>query len=213
MFFASAIPALALGEQISSATDGALNGVSILAAAAICGVIQAVMGGQPLMILGVTQPVVIVYIFMYEFLDDQDKTDLFLPWAAWSCLWAALFIALIALSGLCQFIDKFTRFCGELFGMLIAVLFVRQAVTGLVDEFKVDDDLEDSEQGSNDFDPSTYHWRMVNGLAALLIAFGLLLTALLLRGARSWRFGRGWLRAVLADYGVPIMVLVWTVSV
>lgn len=28
--------------------------------------------------------------------------------------------------------------------------------------------------------------------------------------ARSWRFGRGWLRSLLADYGVPLMVVVWS---
>eukprot|EP00210_Caulerpa_lentillifera_P008822 g8418.t1 len=210
VFFASAIPALALGEQISSATDGALNGISILASAAICGIIQAVLGGQPLMILGVTQPVVIVYIFMYQFLEDFDKTHLFLSWAAWSCSWAALFISIIALTGLCQFINKFTRFCGELFGMLIAVLFIKQTITGLVAEFRVDKDLEDVDRSSDSFDPSAYHWRLVNGLFGVLIALGLLLSTLLLRGARSWRFGRGWLRAIFADYGVPLMVLLWT---
>lgn len=53
IFFASAIPALAFGEQIDHATstlpfsqpinfatDGALNGVNILAATAICGLLQ-----------------------------------------------------------------------------------------------------------------------------------------------------------------------------
>lgn len=41
---------------------------------------------------------------------------------------------------------------------------------------------------------------------------GLVLTALLVHSARSWRFFKGWVRTLLADYGVPIMVLVWTVS-
>lgn len=35
-------------------------------------------------------------------------------------------------AGLCQYINKFTRFSGELFGMLIAILFMQQAVKGVV---------------------------------------------------------------------------------
>eukprot|EP00210_Caulerpa_lentillifera_P006638 g6341.t1 len=210
IFFASAIPALAFGEQIDYATNGALNGVNILAATAMCGILQAVFGGQPLLIVGVAQPVVIVYIFMYEFLEEQDKVNWYLPWAAWSCIWAAFFIAILAITGVCQFIDKFTRFSGELFGMLIAVLFMQQAITGLVDEFKIDKNIDVLDRSLDSFDPSTYHWRLVNGLWSLLLAIGLLSSSLILHGSRSWRFGKGWLRTILADYGVPIMVLLWT---
>lgn len=35
-------------------------------------------------------------------------------------------------AGLCQYINKFTRFSGELFGMLIAILFMQQAIKGVV---------------------------------------------------------------------------------
>jgi len=45
---------------------------------------------------------------------------------------------------------------------------------------------------------------------AIVLSFGLLLTALRSRKARSWRYGAGWLRGFIADYGVPLMVLVWT---
>lgn len=45
---------------------------------------------------------------------------------------------------------------------------------------------------------------------ALVLSFGLLLTALRSRKARSWRYGSGWLRGFTADYGVPLMVLIWT---
>ena len=119
--------------------------------------------------MGVAQPVVIVYIFMYDFLKDQDKIDLYLPWAAWTCIWAALFIALLAIANVCTFIDKFTRFSGELFGMLIGILFMQQAITGLVDEFKVDKNLDTTERDPEDpFDSSSYHWRLVNGLWSLV---------------------------------------------
>ncbi len=46
---------------------------------------------------------------------------LFLPWAAWTCVWAAVFILLLSVAGACSYISRFTRFAGELFGGLIAV--------------------------------------------------------------------------------------------
>ena len=38
-----------------------LTGVQVLAATSICGVLQAVVGGQPLLIVGVAEPIVLLY--------------------------------------------------------------------------------------------------------------------------------------------------------
>ena len=43
----------------------------MLAATALTGVIQAVVGGQPLLIVGVAEPIVLIYKFMYEFAKDK----------------------------------------------------------------------------------------------------------------------------------------------
>ena len=57
IFFASAIPALTFGEQLADITDGQVNGVHVLISTAMCGVIQSVFGGQPLLIVGVAEPI------------------------------------------------------------------------------------------------------------------------------------------------------------
>ncbi|GAU11325.1 hypothetical protein TSUD_343160 [Trifolium subterraneum] len=120
------------------------------------------------------------------------------------CVWTALILFLLAILGACSIINRFTRIAGELFGMLIAMLFMQQAIKGLVDEFRIPK-REDTKLV--EFLPS---WRFANGMFALVLSFGLLLTALKSRKARSWRYGSGWLRSLIADYGVPLMVLVWT---
>ncbi len=74
-------------------------------------------------------------------------------------------------------------------GALIALLFLQQAIKGLVEEFDVSTD---------------------NGLWSLFLAFGMLASSMIVRTARSWRFGVGWARALLADYGVPLLVVAWT---
>ncbi|XP_060197639.1 boron transporter 1-like isoform X5 [Lycium barbarum] len=167
---------------------------------------HSIIGGQPLLILGVAEPTVLMYTFMYNFAKDRPELGpkLFLAWTAWVCVWTAILLFLLAVLGACSFINRFTRVAGELFGLLIAMLFMQQAIKGLVFEFRVP---ERENANLPEFQPS---WRFANGMFALVLSFGLLLTALKSRKARSWRYGSGLLRGFIADYGVPLMVLIWT---
>ncbi|KAG6633119.1 hypothetical protein CIPAW_12G027000 [Carya illinoinensis] len=206
IFFASAIPVISFGEQLERNTEGSLTAVQTLASTALCGVIHSVVGGQPLLILGVAEPTVLMYTFMFNFVKDRKDLgqELFLAWTGWVCVWTALLLFLLAILGACSIINRFTRLAGELFGLLIAMLFMQQAIRGLVEEFGIPQ-RENPNQTA--FQLS---WRFGNGMFALVLSFGLLLTALSSRKARSWRYGTGWLRGFIADYGVPLMVLVWT---
>lgn len=206
IFFASAIPVISFGEQLERSTDGVLTAVQTLASTALCGIIHSIIGGQPLLILGVAEPTVLMYTFMFNF--AKDRADLgrkmFLAWTGWVSVWTAFLLFLLAILGACSIIKRFTRLAGELFGLLIAMLFMQQAIKGLVEEFRIP---ERENPKALEFIPS---WRFANGMFALVLSFGLLLTALRSRKARSWRYGTGWLRGLIADYGVPLMVLVWT---
>lgn len=206
IFFASAIPVISFGEQLERNTDGLLTAVQTLASTALCGIIHSILGGQPLLILGVAEPTVLMYTFMFNFAKDRPDLgrSLFLAWAGWVCVWTAVLLFFLAILGACSFINRFTRIAGELFGLLIAMLFMQQAIKGLVDEFHIP---ERENRKALEFVPS---WRFANGMFAIVLSFGLLLTALRSRKARSWRYGAGWLRGFIADYGVPLMVLVWT---
>lgn len=206
IFFASAIPVISFGEQLERNTDGVLTAVQTLASTALCGIIHSIIGGQPLLILGVAEPTVLMYTFMFNFVKDRADLgrNMFLAWTGWVCVWTAFLLFLLAILGACSIINRFTRLAGELFGLLIAMLFMQQAIKGLVDEFwtpKREDPRDVALMPS---------WRFANGMFALVLSFGLLLTALRSRKARSWRYGTGWLRGFIADYGVPLMVLVWT---
>jgi hypothetical protein len=44
------------------------------------------------------------------------------------CVWSAVLLFLLAGLGACSLINRFTRLSGELFGLLIAALFIQQAV-------------------------------------------------------------------------------------
>ncbi|KAJ3701247.1 hypothetical protein LUZ61_004952 [Rhynchospora tenuis] len=207
IFFASALPVIAFGEQLSKETDGALSTVETLASTALCGIIHSIIGGQPMLIVGVAEPTVIMYSYLYNFAKGQEHLGrrLYLAWAGWVCIWTALMLFLLSIFNVSSIISRFTRIAGELFGMLITVLFLQQAIKGIVSEFEVPKgQLEES---------SVYqlHWSYTNGLLGIIFAFGLLYTSLKSRPARAWRYGTGCLRSFVADYGVPLMVVVWTV--
>ena len=99
IFFASVIPALAFGEQIEEETHGKFNGVHVLLATAIAGVVQAVVGGQPLLIIGVAEPIVLVFGFMYKFAENQGFEDHYVAWCAWTNIWTAIFLIILSVSG------------------------------------------------------------------------------------------------------------------
>ncbi|KAK7402323.1 hypothetical protein VNO78_14502 [Psophocarpus tetragonolobus] len=204
IFFASALPVIAFGEQLSRDTDGSLSTVETLASTAICGIIHSILGGQPLLIVGVAEPTIIMYTYLYNFAKDRDSLgrELFLAWAGWVCVWTALLLFLLAIFNAGNIINRFTRIAGELFGMLITVLFIQQAIKGIVSEFNVPQE-EDSTL-------EKYQFTFLNGLLGIIFTFGLLYTSLKSRRARSWLYGTGWIRSFIADYGVPCMVVVWT---
>ncbi|KAL2341617.1 hypothetical protein Fmac_009557 [Flemingia macrophylla] len=206
IFFASAIPVISFGEQLERDTDGVLTAVQTLASTALCGIIHSIIGGQPLLILGVAEPTVIMYTFMFNFAKSRPELGpkLFLAWTGWVCIWTAILLFLLAILGACSIINRFTRLAGELFGLLIAMLFMQEAIKGLIHEFHIP---ERANPTSPEFQSS---WRFGNGMFALVLSFGLLLTTLRSRKARSWCYGSGCLRGFIADYGVPLMVLLWT---
>ncbi len=159
--------------------DGQLSGVQVLIATAITGTVQALVGGQPLLIIGVAEPIVLIYSFMYSFakgtlccckrrqshvqhIDNLpvptrlarlhcyhhgasiaagqlalwelhpgllkcqrlvfqsnthfcDANDagqgqlgarLFLPWAAWVCIWTAAMILVLSCVNVCHYVSR-----------------------------------------------------------------------------------------------------------
>ncbi|KAF6171732.1 hypothetical protein GIB67_007253 [Kingdonia uniflora] len=197
---------ISFGEQLERNTNGSITAVQTLASTAICGIIHSIIGGQPLLILGVAEPTVLMYTFMFNFAKDkQDLGEkLFLPWTGWVCVWTALLLFLLAVLGACSIINRLTRVAGQLFGMLITMLFMQQAIKGVVDEFHIPQ-REDPNAAA-----LSLSWQFGNRMFALVLPFGFFLTALKSLKARSWRYGIGWIRGSITNYGVLLMVLVRT---
>ncbi|WVZ18430.1 hypothetical protein V8G54_005752 [Vigna mungo] len=206
IFFASALPVIVFGQQLHRDTDGSMGIVETMASTAICGIIHSIFGGQPLLILGVAEPTVIMYTYLYSICERTPALgrELFRAALSWVCVWTGFFLVVLAIFNACTIISRFTRIAGELFAMLITVLFFQEAVKGLIGEFNV------VNKGNPSAEEFQFHWLYTNGLLAIIFGIGLLFTALISRRARSWKYGTGWLRGFIADYGIPLMVVLWT---
>ncbi|KAG2244823.1 hypothetical protein Bca52824_093342 [Brassica carinata] len=233
IFIASALPVIAFGEQLSRETDRSLGIVESLASTAICGIIHSIFGGQPLLIVGVAEPTIIMYTYLHSFSKGRPELGqkLYLAWAGWYykllnlyyhssfslififedsflsnrvCVWTAVLLILLATLNASNIISRFTRIAGELFGMLITVLFFQEAVKGVLGEFLVPKS-EDPR-----LELYQFQWRYTNGLLAVIFSFGLLYTALKSRRARSWRYGFRWMRGFIGDYGTLLMLVLWS---
>ncbi|CAL9227715.1 unnamed protein product [Arabidopsis halleri] len=206
IFIASALPVIAFGEQLSRETDRSLGIAESLASTAICGIIHSIFGGQPLLIVGVAEPTIIMYTYLHSFSKGRPELGqkLYLAWAGWVCVWTAILLMLLAMLNACNIISRFTRIAGELFGMLITVLFIQEAVKGLIGEFLVPKSDDPS------LEVYQFQWRYTNGLLAVIFSFGLLYTALKTRRARSWKYGFRWIRGFIGDYGTLLMLVLWS---
>ena len=82
IFLNSIIPALAFGQQLHDATGGSFGVKHAVCVTWIGGMVQAVFGGQPLLIVGLAEPIVVMYGFMYLLVKDNPDigSAMFVPW-------------------------------------------------------------------------------------------------------------------------------------
>uniref|UniRef100_A0A0G4HWL4 Bicarbonate transporter-like transmembrane domain-containing protein n=1 Tax=Chromera velia CCMP2878 TaxID=1169474 RepID=A0A0G4HWL4_9ALVE len=197
MFFTSIAPAITFASLLQLKTNMLVGTVEVLLSTAVTGILFALVGGQPLCVLGVTGPVSIFTITIYQMARGLGLP--FVPFYGWTQIWAALMHMLLAVTNMCDLIRWVTRYSCETFGVLIAVIYLW---TGIVDGI------------------GGYFWgipgsdkKMRGAYLQLIVALGTAWVALTLSGARSWRILNRTCRELIADYGASFSIIVWTLIV
>lgn len=199
IFFSQAIPATTFASFLASRTDGEVGVIETLVSMALGGVLFALCAGQPLVVVGVTGPICILIASIYDLAISWGLP--FRGWLFWACAWAAAMHAVLAsVSAPRAFLRYTTAFSGDVFGALIGSLYIYEGVRALVDPF--------SGVGSG-ADAAAL-------LAPVLASFllGILCWALasILDGARAWRALPAAARGLLADYSLPLAVIIAAAS-
>jgi hypothetical protein len=187
IFFTSVAPAITFSLYLSENTDDQLGAIEVLLSTAITGILFSIFAGQPLVIVGVTGPVSILTASIYSLSETWDIN--FIPFYAWSQIWAAIMLILLALFNACDALKYVTRFSCEAFGMLIAFIYIATGLQGIIETLT---DLSIS-----------------FGLAQIqfIIAVGTFAFAQFLAHARTWKVGNETFRELLSDYGATFSII------
>jgi mannitol/fructose-specific phosphotransferase system IIA component (Ntr-type) len=193
LFFACLAPAVTFGGVMAAETGGLIGAVEMITATAVCGVIYALLAGQPLIVLGGTGPMLVFTAILYQLCTLLNIE--FLPAYAWVGLWSMLFVVLLAVTDASCLMRYFTRFTDETFSALISLIFIYQAVLALAALF------QESDEGlSHD-----------TALLSLLLALGTFYVAMSLSRFRRSSYLLPWMREFLADFGPTIAIATMTV--
>ena len=134
LFFACLAPAITFGGFMAAKTGGDIGAVEMIVASAVCGMAYALLGGQPLIILGGTGPML---IFHRDSVRPVPELQIpFLPTYAWVGLWSAGILLILAVTDASCWMRVFTRFTDEIFAALISIIFIFEAVKAMVEIFE-----------------------------------------------------------------------------
>ncbi len=188
MFFACLAPAVTFGGLMGLETDGNIGATEMLIATAVCGLIYALLAGQPLIILGGIGPLLIYTIILYQLCADLGQKANFLGIYGWIGIWTSVITILLAVTNASNLMRYFTRFTDEIFSALMSLIFIYKAVQGVVEGFE-----ESSASGSSE-----------QALLALILAIGTFYIAMTLARFRNSIYLFPWMREFLADFGPSI---------
>ena len=107
----------------------------MLISTAVCGVVYALVAGQPLIILGGIGPMLIFTIILYQLCEDLEQGHNFLGIYGWVGIWTACLTCLLAIGNASNLMKYFTRFTDEIFSALMSLIFIYKAVEGIIENF------------------------------------------------------------------------------
>jgi hypothetical protein len=189
LFFACLANAVAFGGLTGVVTGGQIGIVEMLVATAVGGIVYALLGGQPLTILGGTGPIVIFTGLLY--LACKRLGLEFLPVYAWVGIWSGAFLVILSVVDASALMRYFTRFTDEIFATLIAVIFIVEAARTMAAPF---------------FEAAP----RAQGLLTLLLGLGTFVLAMRLKNFARTRFLWRGVRNLLSDFGPAIAIAAMT---
>jgi hypothetical protein len=212
LFFACVAPAITFGAIYAKFTHNWIGAVEMIAATAWCGIVYALLGGQPIMINGGTGPVLAFTGVIYKLSESMDVP--FLTINLWIGIWVGIYMLLAAIVDLNKYMHYATRFTDEIFAGLISVIFIINALgspvsdVGIYYYFEFDHKShEPTSLRSGEIDYSVY----ATALLSMFLCLGTTYLAIMFRGVKQGPYFAGpKTRATVTDFGVVLAILIMT---
>ncbi|WAR22910.1 S4A11-like protein [Mya arenaria] len=133
LYFACVLPNIAFGMLNDNNTNGIIGVKKILFSQCFGGLVFALVGGQPLIVLLTTAPLALYTKIIYSVCEDF---DLDFP-AMFACvgLWNAAFLVLYSVTNLSKLMKFSTRSTEEIFSLFITFAFSADAIKDTIKDF------------------------------------------------------------------------------
>lgn len=143
LFWENIVWGIFMGAWLQQQTRGKVGSVEVFSSTLLCGSAFVLLGGQALLIAGVSAPTV---IFIVSVSDVADRLLIdFLPWMGWVGIWGSLVLVILAVSGACRFTaTAITFFTWEAIQIFVGMSFVWNAVEEIVKAFNNNASLDSS---------------------------------------------------------------------
>ncbi|CDK25167.1 unnamed protein product [Kuraishia capsulata CBS 1993] len=185
VFFTNLLPAVAFAQDMFDHTENSYGVNEVLMSSAMGGVVFGLIAGQPLCIVGVTGPITIFNYTVFNLIRDRD-IDYF-SFMCWICLWAGLLHTILALLNAVNFMRYVSKYCCNVFGLFINVVYIQKGIQILTHQF----------DGGSDV-----------GFASVMVSLVMCIfgVAANLFGTKS-HYLRPTIRKFVADYSTPLCVV------
>ncbi|WVQ86061.1 hypothetical protein IAT38_008229 [Cryptococcus sp. DSM 104549] len=190
IFFANVLPGLAFSLDLIE-TTGQYGVQEVLLASFMAAFVASFLGGQPLLISGVTGPITVFNKTIYDIL-VKNKPDgpNYLHFMGWVYLWGAILHWIAALLNAVQGLKYVTRFSCDTFGFYVGAVYVQYGIQVVTRQFN---------QTST---PSAF-------LGIILAITTLVLPHYFNALAKSGYINKHF-RRFCADYGMPLTIIAMT---
>ncbi|XP_017162047.1 solute carrier family 4 member 4a isoform X6 [Poecilia reticulata] len=122
--------AITFGGLLGDATENMQGVLESFLGTAIAGGVFCLLGGQPLIILSSTGPVLVFERLLFNFSRDNDFD--YMEFRLWIGLWSAFFCLVLVATDASFLVKYFTRFTEEGFSCLISFIFIYDAFKKMI---------------------------------------------------------------------------------
>ena len=171
---------------------------------------SATMSTSAIMINGGTGPVLAFSGVLFDIAEKMDVN--FLTLNAWTGLWVAAFLLVAAFVDLNKLMKHATRFTDEIFALLIASIFIVDALGSPFSEIGIYWYFTKGHKSHEEYEGDVDYSYMVTAFLSLILCIGTTWMAFFLRGFKfSPFFPSDTWRTVIVDFAVVASILFWTV--
>uniref|UniRef100_A0A2K5YWV1 Anion exchange protein n=1 Tax=Mandrillus leucophaeus TaxID=9568 RepID=A0A2K5YWV1_MANLE len=205
IYFAALSPAITFGGLLGEKTGNQMGVSELLISTAVQGILFALLGAQPLLVVGFSGPLLVFEEAFFSFCESNGLE--YIVGRVWIGFWLILLVVLVVAfegSFLVRFISRYTQ---EIFSFLISLIFIYETFSKLIKIFQ-DHPLQKTYDHNVLMVPKPQGPLPNTALLSLVLMAGTFFFAVMLRKFKNSSYFPGKLRRVIGDFGVPISILI-----